>query len=75
MKKISHGEARLLISKAWDDEISAAEAKQLAHHLGDCSQCAPYADEMNRLLARIEGALSRRQSGAPEIPADERSED
>ena len=58
-QRLSHEEAELLISKTWDGEITAAEAELLSLHLPHCPECAKSAEEMGRLLARVDACVKR----------------
>jgi anti-sigma factor RsiW len=60
-RQLSHADAELLISKAWDGEITATEAELLSLHLQHCPQCAMTAEEMSRVLARLDYCLKRGQ--------------
>jgi hypothetical protein len=69
--RLTHDEAQLLISKAWDGEVTAREADLLTSHLQQCKACAQSGEEMARVLKRIDDCLKlRRDEGAPESRAD-----
>jgi hypothetical protein len=72
--QLTHDEAQLLISKAWDGEVTAREADLLTLHLQHCKACAESGTEMARVLRRIDYCLKlRRDEGAPESRAGEAS--
>jgi hypothetical protein len=56
-KALSHEEARLLVSKAWDGEVTGAELQALSEHLQGCAECADAAERMRALLGRVEDLL------------------
>jgi len=68
LKFVSHRKARLLLSKAWDKEISKEEARLLAHHLKHCEECSPYAKEMLSFLEQVESMLGRAPTAAQQPP-------
>ena len=57
--ELLHDDAELLISKVWDGAVTAIEAERLSVHLQHCSDCARNAEEMSRLLPRINQCLKR----------------
>lgn len=57
-RALSHDEARLLVSKAWDGEVSADELRALSEHLQACPECADAAERMRAFLGRIEDLLA-----------------
>ena len=71
MDSISHSQARLLISKAWDHEITPQEAAQLAHHLNRCPACATHAQKMRLFLQRMERARPGRDAEQRGTPDDD----
>lgn len=56
-KALSHEQARLLVSKAWDGEVTAEELRALSEHLLACAECAEAAERMQAFLGRVEDLL------------------
>ena len=71
LKFVSHRKAKLLLSKAWDHEITREESRGLAEHLEHCPECSPYAREMLAFLAQLENALGRGRTSGHETPPDD----
>ena len=64
-QELTHEQAELLISKTWDGEITAPEAERLSLHLQHCPNCALSAEEMSRLLARVDSCVKRERQDRP----------
>jgi anti-sigma factor RsiW len=56
-KALSHEEARLLVSRAWDGEVGAEELRALSEHLQACAACAAAAERMRAFLGKIDDLL------------------
>jgi anti-sigma factor RsiW len=62
---ITHAHAKLLVSKAWDGEVSAEETRALTEHLGRCPSCLREAERMRAFMKRLDDLLYFRcRSGA-----------
>lgn len=57
-KALSHEEARMLVSKAWDGEVSADELRMLSEHLQACAECAEAAGRMRAFLGKVDDLLA-----------------
>ena len=53
----SHSRAKLLMSRAWDDELNEHEQRELEEHLSRCPDCTAAAKRMKALLALLDGAM------------------
>ena len=58
---VTHEQAALLISRAWDGELTCEEERQLEEHLRRCSQCAEHAARFYSFLRRMQRALERHE--------------
>ena len=58
--QIGHKEARLMISRAWDGELSESEEEILFEHLYRCEECLTAAERMRTLIEALEAALKAR---------------
>jgi len=54
---LSHEGAKLLVSRAWDGEVSAEELRLLSEHLQACAECAEAAERMRAFLGKVEDLL------------------
>ncbi len=64
-ESISHEEASLLVSKAWDGVLTSEESYSLASHLRACPDCNAAAKNMLEFLARLDDASSKGPSASP----------
>ena len=55
--EIDHERARVLTSRAWDGELTAAERKVLLAHLAACAECAAAAGRMRAFLDMLDASM------------------
>ncbi len=55
--RITHAHAKLLVSRAWDGEVSEDEVRALTEHLGCCPNCMREAERMRSFMQTLDDLL------------------
>jgi anti-sigma factor RsiW len=56
-KPLTHAQAKLLVSMAWDGEAEAEEVAALSEHLRACPECAAAAERLREFLRTMDDLL------------------